>query len=86
MNGDQPLHLQIMLASTRPERKGPAVAAWFEDRARRHAKFAVTLADLAEVNLPMLDEPGHPRLRNYTHDHTRRWSEQVAAADIERVK
>jgi NAD(P)H-dependent FMN reductase len=41
----------------------------------------VTVADLAEENLPFLDEPHHPRLRNYQHDHTKRWSEQVAAAD-----
>jgi NAD(P)H-dependent FMN reductase len=29
----------------------------------------------------MMDEPHHPRLRQYTHDHTRRWSALIEAAD-----
>jgi NAD(P)H-dependent FMN reductase len=29
----------------------------------------------------MLDEPNHPRLRQYTHQHTRDWSAQVDAAE-----
>ena len=28
-----------------------------------------------------MDEPNHPRLRNYIHDHTIRWSQVVDAAD-----
>ncbi len=39
------------------------------------------MVDLAELALPPLDEPKHPRLRQYTHVHTREWSEQVEAAD-----
>jgi NAD(P)H-dependent FMN reductase len=37
--------------------------------------------DLAEVDLPFMDEPNHPRLQQYEHDHTRRWSATVARAD-----
>ena len=33
------------------------------------------------MNLPLLDEPGHPRLRQYEHEHTREWSARVASAD-----
>ena len=29
----------------------------------------------------MMDEPNHPRLQQYTHEHTRAWSERVDAAD-----
>jgi NAD(P)H-dependent FMN reductase len=29
----------------------------------------------------MLDEPKHPRLQEYRHEHTRAWSARVAAAD-----
>ncbi|MEO7273222.1 MAG: NAD(P)H-dependent oxidoreductase [Vicinamibacterales bacterium] len=74
-------HLQIVVASTRPARKGPAIAAWFEGVARRHAGFEVELVDLAEVNLPMMDEPEHPRLKKYQHAHTKAWSARVAKAD-----
>jgi NAD(P)H-dependent FMN reductase len=74
-------HLQIVIASTRPARKGPAIAAWFERVARSHGKFEVELVDLATVNLPMMDEPEHPRLKKYQHEHTRAWSARVAKAD-----
>lgn len=74
-------HLQIITASTRPSRKGPAVAAWFIEQARRHGMFDLEPVDLAELDLPLLDEPNHPRLREYEHAHTRRWSELVDRAD-----
>lgn len=75
------LNLLVVVASTRPGRIGPSVAQWFVDAAKEHGGFQVTVADLAEENLPFLDEPHHPRMRNYQHDHTKRWSEKVAAAD-----
>src|SRR3954447_2389920 len=74
-------HLQIVIASTRPSRKGHAVAAWFEQVARRHGGVAIEVGELAEVNLPMMNEPEHPRLKKYEHAHTKAWSARVAAAD-----
>jgi NAD(P)H-dependent FMN reductase len=73
--------LMIVIGSTRPGRAGISVAEWFIAHARRHGEFDVEVVDLAELNLPMLDEPNHPRLRQYTHQHTRDWSAQVDAAD-----
>ena len=75
------MKLHIIVASTRPGRAGLPVATWFLDAARRHAGFEPTLVDLAEVNLPLVDEPAHPRLRKYTRAHTQRWSALVDAAD-----
>lgn len=73
--------LQIFIVSTRPGRKGEAIARWVDERAREHAKFEVEVVDLKEVNLPLLDEPEHPRLRKYQHDHTKAWSARVSRAD-----
>lgn len=73
--------LQVFIVSTRPARKGPVVAAWFEEQARRHGKFEVEMVDLAQVGLPLMDEPEHPRLRKYQHEHTRAWSARVERAD-----
>jgi NAD(P)H-dependent FMN reductase len=53
-------HPQIIIGSTRPGRRGAAVGTWFYDLAVRHDKFGVELIDLAEVNLPLLDEPLQP--------------------------
>ena len=75
------LKLQIIVASTREGRSGPRVAQWFVDRAREHGKFDVELVDLAELDLPLLDEPRHPRFAQYEHSHTKRWSEIVNGAD-----
>jgi NAD(P)H-dependent FMN reductase len=71
----------IVIGSTRPGRVGEPVAAWFAERAERHGGFEVDVADLAELDLPLLDEPKHPRLREYSKDHTRAWSANVEAAD-----
>lgn len=73
--------LQIIIASTRPGRVGLPVAQWFEQVARQHGGFEIELIDLAEVNLPFLDEPNHPRLRRYEHQHTKDWSATIDRAD-----
>jgi NAD(P)H-dependent FMN reductase len=74
--------LEIIVASTRPGRVGLPLGQWVESEARTHGGFAeVELVDLAEVNLPFMDEPNHPRLRQYTHRHTLDWSAKVAEAD-----
>ena len=73
--------LQIIIGSTRPERVGPAVARWFYALAVAHGDFEVELVDLADVNLPLLDEPFEAVERKYQFEHTKRWSETVARAD-----
>jgi NAD(P)H-dependent FMN reductase len=73
--------LQIIIASTRPGRVGPSVADWIYDRAIKHGGFDVELIDLAEVNLPMFDEPKHPRFGEYLHQHTKDWSATISRGD-----
>jgi NAD(P)H-dependent FMN reductase len=73
--------LLIVIASTRPGRVGLPVAEWFKERAEAHGGFAVEVADLAAIDLPFMDEPQHPRLRQYVHQHTKDWSARVDAAD-----
>jgi NAD(P)H-dependent FMN reductase len=74
-------HLLVIVASTRPGRVGPRIGGWFAGRAAAHGAFEVTVADLAELALPLLDEPEHPSDRRYTREHTRRWSALVERAD-----
>lgn len=75
------LKLQVIICSTRPGRVGEAVGQWFADYAAAHSQFDVQLVDLADFDLPVYDEPHHPVRQQYEHDHTRRWSESVRAAD-----
>jgi NAD(P)H-dependent FMN reductase len=73
--------LQVIFASTREGRQGFPIAEWVVERARAHGKFEPELVDLQEVNLPLFDEPKHPRFRQYEHAHTKAWSASVDAAD-----
>ena len=75
------MNLTVIIASTRPGRAGLPIANWFIERAKKDARFEVVTADLKEIALPLLDEPKHPRFQQYEHDHTKKWSAIVAAAD-----
>ena len=74
-------NLTIIIGSTRPGRAGLPIAQWFAERAREHGHFDVDLVDLAEVDLPLFDEPNHPAMGQYVHQHTKDWSARVEAAD-----
>jgi NAD(P)H-dependent FMN reductase len=73
--------LQVIIGSTRPGRVGPAVADWIAGLAKQQGDFDVEVTDLAELNLPLFDEPHHPRLRRYVHQHTMDWSAIVDRSD-----
>ncbi|MEV4167753.1 NAD(P)H-dependent oxidoreductase [Nonomuraea sp. NPDC049709] len=77
---DKPV-LQVIVGSTRQGRTGRAVADWFHGRAVDSGAFEVELVDLAEVNLPFLDEPHHPKQKQYVNAHTKEWSALVDRAD-----
>jgi NAD(P)H-dependent FMN reductase len=74
-------NLLVIIASVRQGRVGLPVAEWIIETARELDEFDVEVADLAEINLPMMDEPNHPRLRKYTHQHTWDWSARIEAAE-----
>ena len=73
--------LLIVIASTRPGRRGAPVADWFAAVARAHGGFDVEIADLAEIDLPLLNEPNDDARDDYVHEYTKQWSATVAAAD-----
>ncbi|MEU0265104.1 NAD(P)H-dependent oxidoreductase [Nocardioides sp. NPDC006303] len=73
--------LTVVVCSTRPRRAGAPVGAWFAALAQKHEAFDVDLVDLADLSLPILDEPEHPALREYQNDHTKRWSAIIDSSD-----
>lgn len=73
--------LMIVLGSVREGRIGLPIAEWVRRTAEADGRFEVDFADLAEIALPFMDEPNHPRLRKYTKRHTIEWSERVDPAD-----
>lgn len=75
------LNLKVILVSTRPERKGVHIAEWLMEILKNDIRFNSELVDLAKVNLPLFDEPHHPRLKKYEKEHTREWSKLIEASD-----
>ncbi len=75
------LKLMIVLASVREGRVGLPIAEWVNKAVVADGRFEVDYVDLVELALPLMDEPNHPRFRQYTKAYTIAWSERVAAAD-----
>ncbi|RKN45804.1 NADPH-dependent FMN reductase [Streptomyces hoynatensis] len=73
----------IVIGSTRPGRVGPEVARWFHGLAVAHTDAArFELVDLADFELPLLDEP-EPALGRTGpgKPHTSRWAARVGELD-----
>jgi NAD(P)H-dependent FMN reductase len=72
----------IIVASTRPSRVGHLIGDWVEQETVAFKGFTeVELVDLAARELPFMNEPHHPRLKRYVHQHTLDWSATVSEAD-----
>ncbi|MGW2353306.1 GNAT family N-acetyltransferase [Actinacidiphila glaucinigra] len=78
------LKILVLVCSTRPGALGPAIGQWLVDTLMpRAAELGAELVPvaLADLGLPFLDEEEHPSSGVYRHEHTRRWSALVDAAD-----
>ncbi|WP_016910563.1 NADPH-dependent FMN reductase [Streptomyces xiaopingdaonensis] len=73
--------IAIILGSARTGRAGERVAQWVLEQAQKRGDADYDLIDLAEVDLPQIDEPFPPAMGRYTHPHTRQWATTVAAYD-----
>jgi NAD(P)H-dependent FMN reductase len=73
--------INVILGSTRPNRFGVQPAGWIMQQAKDVTGAEFELVDLAEVDLPLLDEPIPPSQRNYSNDHTLEWSKVIDGAD-----
>jgi NAD(P)H-dependent FMN reductase len=73
--------IAIVVGSTRPNRTADDVARWVHEHATGRADARFDLVDIAEQGLPLLDEPVPPSMGQYENEHTKAWSEKVAAYD-----
>lgn len=73
--------LKVITSTTREGRRGIIVAQWITEFAKKHSDFDIELLDLKQINLPLMDEPNHPRLQKYIHHHTKNWSAKIDEAD-----
>ena len=75
------IKIAIIVGSTRPGRKAPAVAQWVYDAASQRTDASFEIVDLLAYDLPLLDEPMPPAMGKYTKPHTMAWSAKIAAFD-----
>jgi len=73
--------IAIIIGSTRPGRKAEAVARYVLDLAQKRGDAEYELVDIAEYNLPHLDEPMPPSMGQYSKPHTRAWSAKIDSFD-----
>ena len=73
--------IAIIIGSTRPGRNGEAVARWIYDIATKRSDAEFELVDIADYNLPLLDEPMSAATGQYTKEHTKVWSEKINSFD-----
>ena len=76
------LNIAVILGSTRPGRQSSTIAHWVLATASRRPDADFTVVDLADHDLPMLDEPVAAAMsRDYQHAHTRTWSRTIDSYD-----
>ena len=73
--------IKIIVGSVRPVRIGDQLAAALAPLLAEASGARVEIVDLAELGLPMLDEPMMPAMGNYQHAHTKAWSRIVSESD-----
>jgi NAD(P)H-dependent FMN reductase len=73
--------IAIVTGTTRPGRKSRAVADWVLGFTAQRTDATYAVLDIADFNLPLLDEAVPPMMQTYQHEHTRRWSAAVAGFD-----
>lgn len=77
--------IAIVVGTTRPGRRGDQVARWVLEHAEARTPAAAgvryTLVDVADMGLPLLDEPVPAAIGDYRQEHTRRWAALVDSFD-----
>ena len=73
----------IIVGSTRPGRRAPVVAQWVHEVAskRSNSEAEFEIVDIADFDLPLLDEPVPPSMGRYSHEHTKAWAAKIDSLD-----
>jgi len=75
------LKVAIIIGSTRPGRKAEAVARWVYDIAAKRGDASFEVVDIADFELPLLDEAISPVMHQYEKPHTKAWAAKIETFD-----
>ncbi|WP_104044456.1 NADPH-dependent FMN reductase [Arthrobacter sp. ZGTC412] len=73
--------IAIITGSTRPGRINHQVAQWVLDQTADRTDAEFEIVDIADFNLPILDEAYPAAYQNYQNDHTKAFSAKIAEFD-----
>ena len=73
--------IAVIAGSTRPGRKALDVARWVHQLATERDDATYELLDLADFDLPSLDEEKPPMMGAYGQPHTHAWARAIASYD-----
>jgi NAD(P)H-dependent FMN reductase len=75
------IKVAIITGSTRPGRVNVQVAKWVHELSSKRTDAEFELVDIADFNLPLLDEPTPPSMGPPQHEHTKAWSAAISKFD-----
>jgi|SRR5581483_9874455 len=77
------MRLQVIIGTTRPGRVTDTVAAWVANTAKELPDTTVEMVDLADYQMPFLDEPISPQYNPDRHPNPEagRWLKKLSEAD-----
>lgn len=75
------IKIGVIVGSTRPGRKALDVAKWVLGIASLRSDAIYELVDIADANLPLLDEAAPPSMGRYSQQHTKDWAAKIAQYD-----
>lgn len=73
--------IAIITGSTRPGRLNLGVAEWVLKTASQRTDAEFELVDIADYDLPLLDEAMPAGYQQYSNEHTKRWAAKVSEFD-----
>lgn len=73
--------IAVLTGTTRPGRNNAAVAQWVFEQASQRTDAEFEMVDIAEFDLPLLDEPMPAAYHQYSQEHTKAWSAKIAEFD-----
>ncbi len=75
------VNIAIIVGSTRPGRNAADVAQWVMEQSQKRTDAKFDILDIADFNLPLLDEAVPASFGQYSKPHSKAWAEAVAKYD-----
>jgi NAD(P)H-dependent FMN reductase len=77
----EPVHIQIIVGSTRNGRRSRVVADWVYQQLVSNKNFSLEIVDLKDWHLPMFELESAPMRTEHKDPLQKKWAEKISSAD-----